>query len=147
MIFQTFFKKDLYNIFSRCSGRCSGTDYSECLMHIPHIFHWKLCNVTQAYSGEFSWLWNIKYWYNILFPGIPQEILNFQELSDIEEFQIFLVCSGCEYSRKILNMLENSLNQKMVRTLYIFKGYSIFGELIKYFKCPSTFQPIFLGWE
>ena len=66
--------------------------YSECLMHIPGIFHWKLCNATQAYSKEFSRLWDIKYQYNFT--------LNFQELPDIGKFQIFQVYSDCEYSRE-----------------------------------------------
>ena len=76
-----------------------------------------------------------------------KSILNFQELPDIGEFQIFQVYSGCEYSMEILNMLESSLNQKIVRALYISKGYFIFGELFGYFKCPSPFQTIFPNWE
>ena len=74
-------------------------------------------------------------------------MLNFHELSDIGEYQIFQVYSGCEYSRGTLNMLETSLNQKRVRTLYISKTYSMFGELIDYFKCPFPFQTIFPDWE
>ena len=77
-----------------------------------------------------------------VFPEILQEMLKFLEFPDIGEFEIFQVYSGCEYSREILNLLENSLSQKIVRTLYISKGYSIFGQLIGYFKCPSHFQTI-----
>ena len=40
----------------------------------------------------------------------------------------------CEYPRELLSMLENSLSQKIVRAFYISRGYSIFGELINYFK-------------
>ena len=76
------------------------------------------------------------------FLGIPPKILNFEELRDIGEFQIFQAYSGGEYSRERLNMLESSPNQKIVRTLYISKGYSMFGELIDYLNVhPPNYIP------
>ena len=83
----------------------------------------------------------VHYFFPRNFPGN----IKFPKLPDIGEFQIFQVYSGGKYSREILNMLESSLNQKIVRTLYISKGYSMFGELIDYFKCPS--QTIFPDWK
>ena len=41
-------------------------------------------------------------------------------------------------------MLENSPDQNIVGRLYISKEYFPFRKLIKYFKCSSTFQCIFL---
>ena len=41
------------------------------------------------------------------------------------------------------HMLENSPDQNIVGRFYISKEYFIFGKLIKYFKCSSTFQCIF----
>ena len=102
-----------------------GICYSECLMHIADIFHWKLCNVTQAYFPDCRIL-NIG---TMFFSQDSLGNIKFPRTSRHWGISIFQVYSDCEYSREILNMSENSLNKKIVRTLYISKGYSIFGGI------------------
>ena len=40
-------------------------------------------------------------------------------LAHVISLAAWVALTGCEYSKEILNMPENSLNQKIVRTLYI----------------------------
>ena len=55
--------------------------------------------------------------------------MNFQTLRNFKYIKSVLV----------VNILENSLNQQMVTTLYCSKGYSIFGELINNLKLSIYF--------
>ena len=57
----------------------------------------------------------------------------------IVEYKILIIYSFPEIHQKILNIQE----LPETRRFYISKEYFIFGKLIKYFKCSSTFQCIF----
>ena len=65
----------------------------------------------------------------------------FWRIFQIVEYKIFVQYFFPGIPQEILNMLESSLNQKIVRILYISKIYSILGELIDHFKCPSLSKP------
>ena len=76
--------------------------------HLPPM----LCNLTPELFWRIFQIVEYKILVQYVFPEIPQEILNFQELPDTWEFQIFHVYSGCDWSSDVcssdLYILENS---------------------------------------
>ena len=90
----------------------------------------KFSRMSNAYSRDFT-------------PKVimyPKHILG---IFQIVEYKILIIYSFPEIHQKILNILGNSPDQNMVGRFYISKEYFLFGKLIKYFKCSSTFQCIF----
>ena len=94
-----------------------------------------LLRMSDAYSRHFS------------VEGLYCNPSIFWRIFQIVEYTILVQYLFPEIPQETLNMLENFLNQKIVKTLYSSKGYSIWGKLINYFKFPFPFQTIFPDWE